>query len=228
LSVFWLNSFRASMMTRNPKPETRNRFAGGFTLLELLVAMSLLVIVVAALYSTYFGLMRGRDTAVAGMESRRELRETLDLLRREISSASYKNKSGDKKLQDHFIVEDRDNFGKPASNLDFTTLAPPGSGSQPLSDQQAVAYRSVVEDGKLTLMRQSKDIFLTSDPVPYPQVEELEGFLVECLNGDKWIKSWDTELNHGLPKTVRITLRVKEGDKTVDYVTIASPRINGT
>ena len=211
------------MMTRNPKPETRNRFSRGFTLLELLVAMSLLVIVVAALYSTYFGLMRGRDTAVAGMESRRELRETLDLIRREISSAIYV--VGDKKL--HFIVEDRDNFGKPASNLDFTTLAPPVSGSQPLSDQQAVAYRSVVEDGKLMLMRQSKDIFLTPDPVPYPQVEELEGFLVECLNGDKWIKSWDTELNHGLPVTVRITLRVKEGDKTVDYVTIASPRING-
>ena len=212
------------MVTRNPKPETRNRPPGGFTLLELLVAMSLLVIVVAALYSTYFGLMRGRDTAVAGMESRRELRETLDLLRREIASVTYV--VGDKKL--HFIVEDRDNFGKPASNLDFTTLAPPVSGSQPLSDQQAVAYRSVVEDGKLTLMRQSKDIFITSDPVPYPQVEELEGFLVECLNGDKWIKTWSAELNNGLPKTVRITLRVKEGDKTVDYVTIASPRINGT
>jgi general secretion pathway protein J len=223
LSVFWHNNFDALVKSRKNSLPRRER-EGGFTLLELLVAMVLLVIVVGALYSTYFTLMQGRDRAVAGMESRRELRGTLDLLRREISSAIYA--SGDKRLR--FIVEDRDSFGKPASNLDFTTLSPPRSGSQPQSDQEEVAYRSVVEDGKLTLMRQSKDIFLTSDPVPYPQVEELEGFLVECLSGGTWIKSWDTELNHSLPKSVRITIRVKEGDKTVDYVTIASPRINAT
>jgi general secretion pathway protein J len=212
------------MNIRNSGPESRTNSAAGFTLLELLVAMALLVIVVGALYSTYFSLMQGRDRAVNGMESRRELRGTLDLLRREIASAVYA--SGDKKL--HFIVEDRDSFGKPASNLDFTTLSPPRSGSQPQSDQVTVAYRSVAQDGKLTLMRQARDIFYTSDPKPYPQVEELEGFLVECLSGDKWSRSWDTELNHSLPKSVRITLRIKEGEKTVDYVTVASPRISGT
>jgi general secretion pathway protein J len=212
------------MSIRKSGPENLDLSARGFTLLELLVAMALLVIVVGALYSTYFTLMQGRDRAVAGMESRRELRGTLDLLRREISSANYV--TGDKKL--HFVVEDRDSFGKPASNLDFTTLSPPLSGSQPQSDQVTVAYKSVAQDGKLTLMRQARDIFYTSDPLAYPQMEELEGFLVECLSGDKWIKSWDTELNHSLPKSVRITIRVKEGEKTVDYVTIASPRISGS
>jgi len=55
----------------------------GFTLLELLIALALLAILSAALYGTYFSLMRGREVATAGMESRRELRVTLDMLRRE-------------------------------------------------------------------------------------------------------------------------------------------------
>jgi prepilin-type N-terminal cleavage/methylation domain-containing protein len=61
----------------------------GFTLLEVLVAMALLVILSAALYGTFFSLMRGRETAVAKMEARRELSATLDQLRRELSAACY-------------------------------------------------------------------------------------------------------------------------------------------
>jgi len=62
------------MNTRNAALGSRNLSADGFTLLELLVAMSLLVIIVGALYGTYFALVRGRTPPVAGMESRRELR----------------------------------------------------------------------------------------------------------------------------------------------------------
>ena len=80
---------------------------GGFTLLELLVALALLVIIAAAVYGSYFTVIRGRDSATAGMEALRETTATLALLRKEISSALYR--SGDKKLS--FVVEDRDQFG---------------------------------------------------------------------------------------------------------------------
>ena len=60
------------------------------------------------------------------------------MLRREITSALYVPEN--KRL--HFVVEDRDSFGKPASNLDFTTFVPPRSGDQPQSDQAAITYRS--------------------------------------------------------------------------------------
>ena len=191
----------------------------GFTLLEVLVAMALLVIVVAALYSTYFGLLKGRETAAAGMESRREWRAALDMLHRELAAAFYV--SGNKRL--HFIVEDRDEFGKPASTLEFTSFVPPRSGDYPHSDQVAISYKPEVKEGKMTLMRQARDLYVASDPVPYPQVEELEGFLVECLNGDKWVRSWDTAVNGRLPKAVRVTLRTKEGDRVFDLATVASP-----
>jgi len=189
----------------------------GFTLLEVLVALLLLVILSGALYGTYFSLMRGRETAMAKMDARRELSVTLDQLRRELSAAFYNTQN--QRL--HFVVEDRDYFGKPASTLDFTTIVPPRSDSLIASDQVQVVYKPVEKEQKILLTRQARDLYVTVDPVPYPQMEELEGFLVECSSdGSKWVKSWDTKLNTVLPKYVRITIRQKEGEKTVDFSAI--------
>lgn len=193
----------------------------GFTLLELLIALALLSILSSAIYGTYFSLMRGRESATAGMESRRELRVTLDTLRRELNSILY-NRT-DKRL--HFVVEDRDVFGKPASALDFTTITPPSLNSQPTSDMATLRYQLVEKEKKLLLGRQIKDIFMAEETPRYPQMEELEGFLVECYDGGKWVKSWDTSINMGLPKSIRVTIRVREGEKTVDFFTFATPRV---
>lgn len=193
----------------------------GFTLLELLVALALLVIVAAAIYGSYFTVLRGRDSATAGMESLRESAATLAQLRREISSALYK--SGDKKL--FFVVEDRDQFGKPASNLTFSTLEMTRTGDIPSSDLREVSYRTREKEGKLLLTRSEKELFFEYEAQEYPQMEELEGFLVECNDNGKWVRSWDTALNGKLPDAVRITLTVKDGDKTLPYRAVIRPRI---
>lgn len=193
----------------------------GFTLLELLVALTLLVILGSALYGTYFGVMRGREAAADGMEERRELSATLDMLRREIAASFYARDN--KRL--HFAVEDRDIFGKPASTLAFTAFTPPGAAGFPSSDQMEVAYRPVERDGKIVLTREAKELFTGLKPVPYPQMERIEGFLVECYDGGKWVRSWDAALNGALPKAVRVTIRVKEGGKPVEFSAIAVPRV---
>ncbi|HLO25684.1 MAG TPA: type II secretion system protein GspJ [Geobacteraceae bacterium] len=188
------------------------------------MALVLLVILSAALYGTYFSLMRGREIGVTKMEERRALADTLDRLHRELAAALFNPKSTNKLL--HFVVEDRDFFGKPASTLDFTCVAPPMSGSRPASDQIRVIYKAGEKDKKLVLARQAQDLYVTIDPLPYPQMEGLEGFLVECsTDGTKWVRTWDTALNSSIPKYVRITLLVKDGEKTVGFSTIAAPRI---
>jgi general secretion pathway protein J len=196
----------------------------GFTLLEILVALSLLVILSGALYGTYFSLMRGRETAATKMIERRELSETLDRMHRELSAAFY-NASNNRL---HFVVEDRDYFGKPASTLDFTTIAPPRSDSVPASDQVQLIYKTVEKEKKLLLARQERDLYATVYPPQYPQMKELEGFLVECsTDGSKWVRTWDaTRLNgNRLPRYVKVTLMLREGEKTVNFSTIAVTRI---
>jgi len=193
----------------------------GFTLLEVLIALALLGILDGALYGRYFSLIKGRESAIAGMEARRELRTTLDLLRREINSALYSRNN--KRL--HFSVENRDIFGKPASVLSFTAVAAPQSGGQVISDQIDLKYEIVEREQKMILSRQTKDLYQGGETARYPQMESIEGFLVECLNGDKWVKIWDTAINFGLPKAIRVTVTVKDGEKTADYTVLAMPKV---
>ncbi|MGD0845784.1 MAG: type II secretion system protein GspJ [Geobacteraceae bacterium] len=113
----------------------------------------------------------------------------------------------------------KDFFGKPASTLDFTFIAPPVGGTLPASDQVRAIYTAGEKDKKLTLARQAQDLYMKVDSLPYPQMMELEGFLVECNDGNEWVRTWDTVLNSTLPKAVRVTLMVKDGEKTVNFST---------
>ena len=125
----------------------------GFTLIEVLIALALLGVLAGTLYSTYFTLIKGRESAAEGMEARRELRTTLDLLRRELNSALYRSLPGGTKNRLRFLVEDRDIFGKPASRLAFTTIAPPQPGGQAISDQIDLVYEIVEREKKMETVR---------------------------------------------------------------------------
>lgn len=192
--------------------------------MEVLIAVVLLGILTAALYSSYFAVLKARERSAEGMEARRELGATLDLLRREIASAMYKG--DDKRLR--FVVEDRDNFGKPASNLELTTLTPLSGQTRQESGIIDVQYRMEEKGKQLILTRREQDVFLDSVTVPaYPQMERISSFLVECYDGSKWVKSWDTALNAVLPKMIRITVQFDEGGKPVEFSVYSVPKVSG-
>jgi general secretion pathway protein J len=194
----------------------------GFTLLEVLIALLLMAILSGALYGTYFTAVKSRDRATSQMEPLRDVRQTLDMLRREIDAAFYA--SANKRL--HFVVEDKDIFGKPASTIDFTTITTPLAGGIPSSDVIEVRYEPSGDERNMILNREEKDIYLENQPVPYPQIDKIQGFLVECYNGGSWVKSWDTAsaLNNSLPQAVRVTITIQDGDNSSDYSIIAIPR----
>ncbi|MDD2736572.1 MAG: GspJ family type II secretion system protein [Desulfuromonadaceae bacterium] len=197
----------------------------GFTLLEVLIAVVLLGILSAALYGSYFGVLRARDSASTGMESRRELGATLDLIRREVSSAQF-NRT-DKRLR--FVVEDRDSFGTQSSTLELTTLVPTAGQNRKESGIVTVAYRMAEKNKTRILTRQERDLFSEEETVlAYPQMEQISAFLVECYDGAKWVKSWDSAINGTLPKRVRVTVQIAEEGKTVEFSMLSAPRVSGS
>lgn len=196
----------------------------GFTLIEILIAVVLLGILSAALYGSYFTVLSARERASEGMESRRELGSTLDLIRREFASARFDRT--DNRLR--FVVEDRDNFGKPASSLEMTTLVPSSGQGRKESGISAVRYRLEEKDKHFILTRREQDIFFESpDARGYPQMERISDFLVECYDGSKWVRSWDTALNGALPKMVRVTVHVEEAGQPVEFSILTHSRMAG-
>jgi len=203
----------------------------GFTLIELLVALALLVILTAALYGTYFSVTAARERGGARSAARRELSTTLGTLRNELSSTFFLSgasppaggAAGSNPGQNlQFVVEDRDSFGNPASLLQFTAVTPPPIGSAPCSDVEAVRYAVQEKEGALTLTREAKDLYLQTKSVPYPVIDNIEAFLVECYDGSKWVKTWDTAVSgtNRLPDFVRVTVTLKGGEK---FPLVASP-----
>lgn len=193
----------------------------GFTLLELLVALAIASVVLLTITGTLFSLNRAHDQVGDRMQQQRALRNSLDLLRRELSSMLYR--ADDKQLR--LQVQDRDFYGKPASILSLATLAPPLDGEA--TDQLLVRYQPEEQGQQIRLTRASHDYFLQDsvETVAYPLLEQLEGFLVECYDGTTWVRTWDTELTRRLPKQVRVTISLQESGKTVSFQIVAVPRI---
>jgi general secretion pathway protein J len=52
-------------------------------------------------------------------------------------------------------------------------------------------------------------------------MERISSFLVECYDGSKWVRSWDTALNGALPKMLRITVQVVEDGQQVEFSALA-------
>ncbi len=193
----------------------------GFTLLELLVALAVASIVLLATTTSLFNLSNARERADQLMEQQRALRNSLDLVRRELNSALFG--TGNEKFR--FQILDRDFYGKPASVLSFTTLAPPLEAA--VSDQIQVIWQVEELGEKLRLVRSSREFFRNDDleSVDYPLIEQVEGFLVECYDGSKWIRTWDTELTKGLPRLIRVTISVPQQDGIISFQVLASPRM---
>jgi len=196
----------------------------GFTLLEVLIAVALVGILTTTLYASYFAVLRAREGSAQAMEERRELVQTLDLIRREVDAARFVK--GDRRYR--FVVEDRDSFGAPASSLACTTLAPTGgAGGRPESGICDVVYRMVQQEDRdrHQLLRTERDILAPAAAAPlYPQMERIDAFLVECYDGSQWLKSWDTAQNGRLPVQVRVTVRIEEQGKSVEFSIYAAPR----
>jgi len=91
-----------------------------------------------------------------------------------------------------------------------------------------VRYRPLErEENSLILSRQTRDLYLDSKTEPYPLTGKIEGFLVECHDGNAWLKSWDTALNGRLPKAVRVTITVRDDNGPMSFNALVLPRVSG-
>ena len=104
----------------------------GFTLLEVLVSMAILVIIMAALYSAYTTNVEAIQIARQNGEVHQTARIVLDRMTKDLQSALIQVSVPSDKIRLGLVGEDREIDGRRADRMDFTTvthlLTPSGQG----------------------------------------------------------------------------------------------------
>jgi general secretion pathway protein J len=177
-----------------------SRRINGFTLIEVLLALSLVSVILAALYSSFFLSRKAIDAADGPLLRLQESRAVLDIMKREIEAAFY-DKS---KSYTVFKLEDQDFDGREASRVIFTTFTPgfPGLAK--------VEYRAVESDGRISLVKKVISAYARSaDAKDIELIEDIESFTAEVRSGDRWVKTWDSSQAGSIPSELKISIQLR-------------------
>jgi general secretion pathway protein J len=194
-----------------PRPGAR-----GFTLIEVMLALAIFSVILAALYGTFFLAHKAVDGLDDSLLRMHELRTAFDTMQRELEAATAGT-------ENPFVVRDRDIYGKDASQLTLTTLASPSPGLL------RVSYYVADQDGSLVLYKRLLPAYGQEEQAPSdmeaPVLEDIEGFTVEIKRGNTWTKTWDDSKP---PEEMRLTisLRIQQRDFTMSET--IRPKIGST
>jgi len=195
---------------------SNNRQANtGFTLIEVLIAVGILSVVLAAIYSTFFLSHRAVEGMDESMLKLQESRRAIDILRRELDSAFYTGEDRNTFLK----IQDRDIYGKQATQLTFTALSPLRPGLSRIS------YYIEDKNGKLNLFKKVESPYTHEETEGVDMIEDIEAFSVETMYGDQWVKTWDTDITKGIPDEIRISLSVIINGNKMTLFDVAKPRV---
>ncbi len=202
----------------------RKRADGGFTLLEVLVAIALASIVLIALYSSFFSVLRGQSDIDRTLERTREVSRFLEIFSKEVQSSFFK----DGNPRTGFVGEEEDKFGRSVSRITTTTFTYPAfKTGRPAGDLLAVRYYVDDKDGKFVLYKDTWNPYADEKTGVFKAevIEDIEGFEILYYNGKDWAKAWDATLDKALPEAVKATLSVKDKGEVKEFSTVARTMI---
>lgn len=186
----------------------------GFTLIETLISITLLVIILGTVYGSFFSTVRAIDRFEDVSLKYHEARIAIDYMRRELEGAFFKNIKPSEKEGNitAFIIEDRDILGKTASRLRFMTFSSK-------SGIKIIEYHAHEENGNLILKKTESGGYI------YEVMEGIESFTVETLYNNKWVKTWDTAQTGIIPGVLRVSIEFKDKGGRIKLTEYAKPMV---
>lgn len=183
----------------------------GFTLLELLVSLTIVAILALAQAAPFQRTLSSREQAEEAMERSNAARLTLQRLAEELSGAVPL--PGER---ERFSLIDR-TFDRPASELSFTTTTARKVRAGPQDPFEIVRYRLEPGDpdaaGGLLLKEQLPSV--ATDGTPFTTnvvLEDVVAFTVRVLpDRGEWLATWQAEENVKIPRAVELQLSLADG-----------------
>ena len=203
---------------------TTERQDKGFTLIEVLISLTLLTIVLGAGYSSFFSVHRATERFEGVSLKYHETRIALDIMRREIEGAVLKNQSagsGPKNITS-FNIRDRDIFGRKASVLDLTAFTFRGG------KVDTISYFVRENKGKLELVKNVTPAISGKGVYSVGMIEGIEGFSVDILFNNIWVGTWSSSDTGRLPDVIRLNIEFDDHGKKVTLTEYARPRVGKT
>lgn len=192
-----------------------NNMKNGFTLIEILVALSILSIVLLSVYGTFFSINRGIYSIENNMAVYREARIFFDLIRREVEGCYINKKDKNTFLK----IKDRDIYGVSASEFLFTGFTPYGPGVY------SIAY--TLDHEKKALLKSVAGLWDKGDAEKINILDNVTMFKVEAFINGKWTGTFDSFVTNNMPGILKITLEFTFLNDTVTLFQTIAPRIGG-
>lgn len=202
------------------------RYRRGFTLLELLVAISILAMVSILIYSAFAAMRRSRDGLARIQDRYREGRLAMEYIRRDLSAAYL---SMHLPIDQRLLVQKTLFVGKrgtPTDRVDFNSFSNVRRDRDAHeSDQAEISYFGSPNptDGSVVDLARRSTSRLDLDPQHGGRVEvlatDIDLFQLEYLDPTTgmWAETWDSTQVTGqpnrLPFQVRVTLVLNAGKR---------------
>ncbi len=190
----------------------RSAVSAGFTLLEVLVAISIVAIVLTTIYGVFTGVSAAKIRLEADSEAYHRARVIFDRLGREIRGAVPAGGADGKGV----FRAGRDSQGEPFLELTTTAVAQPGEGNTGI----ALVYYGLAEDrerpqAKKVLRRSERSALYRETTAAgaglmrlAPGIEQLQ---LRFYTGSDWRDDWDAGTD-GLPALVELSLALIDSE----------------
>jgi len=198
---------RRSMPSVIPAP----RAAAAFTLMEVMLALAVSAIVLAAIGGVFFSALRLRDRTVAALDEANPLQMAVSYLRRDLKgtapsngelTAIFQTPGGDIGTGLNYLIRFRTTTGLLRDGVPWGDVQEVGYALRPSTTRPGVQdlIRCVTRNLLSTTDAQTDQQFLLSN------VQSLD---FACYDGATWQDAWDTTMsNTNLPAAVRVRLQM--------------------
>ena len=211
----------------------------GFTLLEVLVSVAMIVVVMAAIYGAYTSNVESIQMARQNSLVYQTARVILDRMSRDLESAFLTERLSDNMPQTGLVGQDLEIDGRPADRVDFTSLSHvPLTEDDLPSDLCEIGYHLEKDEEAedLVIFRRDEAV-VDEDILAGGQPQKLSGMVsglditYEDQEGEVF-NAWNTlegENQGTLPVLVRVTMTLKdEQGREHSFMTAMHPELSGT
>lgn len=196
--------------------------AGGFTLLELLLAVAVFALVLLAIHSVFFGALRLRNKTVAALEDAVPLQHALAILRRDLANLvppggplAGSFESLPTTTSTNAGINPLLTLGGRRVSPDLYTASALVDDTSPWAEVQKVSYQLVTPTNGgtgLELVRVvTRNLLPAFDEPPEVQwlLSGVQEVFFEFYDGSQWLQTWDsTTTTLPLPLAVKVQIEL--------------------